>query len=205
MTQFTQGLELAMMYVICNLENKDGKFYDKETDSLANGKKIGYQKKLFGLVTTKQVRAEMSFKEGVHDGPMNLWYRNGNKWFEFNYSNGKEHGICKRWFENGTLEEEREFDNGEILKQKLAVDQRVLDTFLNLYKTQIQANPIIFDNEKVDLSDEITIITFFEILKKIAKTQIEISDANAKRQWTQLIDYMENDEKEIINYLSKNI
>ena len=41
------------------------------------------------------------------------WHSNGNKWYEWNFKNGKYHGKRLEWYDNGQLRFEGDFKNGK--------------------------------------------------------------------------------------------
>ena len=63
--------------------------------------------------------AEVSFKDGIKDGPSKYWYPSGQIEKDFYFKNGVGHGHMKEWYENGQLKEESIIELGVILWRNL--------------------------------------------------------------------------------------
>lgn len=52
---------------------------------------------------------------GMHvEGPLILWYQNGQKEYEANFKKGKSHGVARGWHENGQMKELFTFVDGKL-------------------------------------------------------------------------------------------
>lgn len=67
---------------------------------------------------TGEIGTTTSYKDGLPDGPMYGWYRNGIKSGEKFYVEGRIAGMVRKWAENGNLKLEEEIYNGKALWTK---------------------------------------------------------------------------------------
>ena len=58
---------------------------------------------------------EDTFKDGKQHGLSTSWYENGQKQREATFKDGKEHGLYTSWYENGQKEKEATFKDGKEL------------------------------------------------------------------------------------------
>ena len=61
---------------------------------------------------------EDTYKDGKKDGLLTEWYENGQKRFEFNHKDGKMHGLVTWWHENGQKKYEATWKDGEGIAGK---------------------------------------------------------------------------------------
>ena len=61
---------------------------------------------------------KISFKNGIIDGVVELYYPNGKLQLEIPYKNGQVDGLVKRYDENGQVVEQATFKNGQEVKTK---------------------------------------------------------------------------------------
>jgi len=62
---------------------------------------------------------EQEYQNGKRHGKSIGWYKNGNKSWKIEYQNGKRHGKSIRWYKNGNKWREEEYQNGELVKKIL--------------------------------------------------------------------------------------
>jgi antitoxin component YwqK of YwqJK toxin-antitoxin module len=65
-----------------------------------------------------KVASEMSYLDGIEDGPSVGWHDNGVPRRETNYRRGRVAGIVRKWDRNGQLSMEEEVDGGVALWRK---------------------------------------------------------------------------------------
>ena len=97
-------------------------FLDKKTGIVyAIGEKTPYT----GIVKNYKIpegnnvfEGKISFKNGIIDGVVELYYPNGKLQLEIPYKNGQVDGLVKRYDENGQVVEQATFKNGQEVKTK---------------------------------------------------------------------------------------
>ena len=57
-------------------------------------------------------RPELTELKEYGHGPANIWYENGQKWWEVNYKDGEVDGLATRWYENGQKHYEANYKDG---------------------------------------------------------------------------------------------
>jgi len=199
--------ELIILYLLCGIELKDDRlFYEKGSNIPFTGYKVAYGRKLFGLVKTSTKRAEMSFKNGKHHGPMKLWHQNGNKWLEIEYYEGKPHGLRRRWHENGDLEEEALFEYGKMIEYKYIPNNQVLHLFLDLYNKRLNQMGI---GSVLDKKDKKSIESFlvheYDIFKERLKNATESDNVYQEMFFRKVVYMIENYKTKIIEYVNNNV
>ena len=65
-----------------------------------------------------RLRTEVSYVNGMEDGPSREWYENGNLMSEAAYQKGRAHGVIREWDEAGKLREETRCELGYRLETK---------------------------------------------------------------------------------------
>ena len=113
---------------IINLINEEGVYKQKFTDEILNG--IIYQildeRKLVlgnlkngkkdGLWTEwypNKRKLEETYKQGILDGSVSLFYKNGQREWRHTYNNGQFEGLWTFWYENGQKMKEGSFECGD--------------------------------------------------------------------------------------------
>jgi len=189
--------EIIALYGMCGVELRGGKFYDRKTDNLSNGLKVGYQKKLGGLFGKSPKRAEIEFDNGVQDGVMILWFENGQKWLEMEYDNGIPSNWRRRWYKDGQLEEESRFENGKIVERKHHPNDEVLAMYLIIYRKRIEE----FAMPTTAIREKASIESFLQHELAFGEEKIRQGNENYAPSVVMLKDHRE----EILNYILKNL
>ncbi|NCG28411.1 MAG: hypothetical protein GWP42_12815 [Verrucomicrobiales bacterium] len=84
----------------------------REGIAYLKGSDTPYTGKVFGFHENGQKSWESNYKDGKEHGLQTFWYENGQKWIEGNYKDGKQDGLWVSWHENGKKESERNFKDG---------------------------------------------------------------------------------------------
>lgn len=63
-----------------------------------------------------QMKAEINYKNDIEDGVVTIWFENGKKFREGNYSDGKRIGKWIEWNENGDIVKKAEYKDGKLKK-----------------------------------------------------------------------------------------
>jgi hypothetical protein len=83
----------------------------------------------------KQIKAEVTMKDGKKNGPAIQYYKNGKKALEMNYLGGDRDGLSTRYFENGKVSQQTTFvkDKMHGLQKKFRDSGKFLSeaTFFN--------------------------------------------------------------------------
>ncbi|MDC0201162.1 hypothetical protein OAK04_02100 [Verrucomicrobia bacterium] len=74
---------------------------EREGIAYLKGSDTPYTGKAYGLHKNGQKWVEKNFKDGKGDGLLVEWYKNGQKERESNWKNGKLDGLIVGWHENG--------------------------------------------------------------------------------------------------------
>lgn len=64
------------------------------------------------------VSVEITFEDGLQNGPMRGYTTDGKLWREINYKDGKEDGIARTWNIDGKVTEETTYTRGVVLSRK---------------------------------------------------------------------------------------
>lgn len=88
------------------LEFKDGVYFSKTTNSPFTGV-------VFDFYSNGEMKSSESYKNGLNDGPLIVWNKDGKKVTEYNYKEGKRHGKLTKWFKNGNKMFELQFKDGK--------------------------------------------------------------------------------------------
>lgn len=60
--------------------------------------------------------SEMSFVDGVKEGPVREWYRSGGKRAETNWRHGALDGVGAEWFETGNIKKRTIYELGVLVE-----------------------------------------------------------------------------------------
>jgi hypothetical protein len=112
-----QGLAEAGNVSKC--EYRDSLYYLTGTDSLYSGWLRDRAKDKSGVILTRILRV----KDGKKDGPVVMWYPNGQKASQCIYMEGRSHGHAITWHQNGRKRQEAVFENGEMIGEESRWDQ----------------------------------------------------------------------------------
>ena len=82
------------------------------------GSDTPYTGKSYGLYKNGQKWAETNFKDGKKHGLDVLWHGNGQKMAEVNFKDGKRDGLSVAWHENGQKLFEVNFKDGKRISAK---------------------------------------------------------------------------------------
>lgn len=55
---------------------------------------------------------EISYRDGIKNGPYIFWFPNGEKMFEGTYKNGLLDGTFTQWYDNGEIDYIAHYENG---------------------------------------------------------------------------------------------
>lgn len=145
-----------------------------------------------GLVTTTnsrtKVKNEVTYKDGVRQGPARSYYPNGKLWKENNFVDGKLDGVAQIFFRNGKVKRETNYSAGkrdgkytEYFKSgnpKLEVeylDDRPLLTYKDRdYKGELADYPSITYTEKETLGAG-------GVLKVYTQAKVTMPDGSSPR------------------------
>ena len=72
-----------------------------------------YTGKVFTLRKNGKKWWEKNYKDGKRDGLVVEWHENGKKRMEKNWKDGKRNGLQEQWYENGQKMHESNFKDGE--------------------------------------------------------------------------------------------
>ncbi|GGK05300.1 hypothetical protein GCM10010123_38960 [Pilimelia anulata] len=65
------------------------------------------------------VRSEISYVNGLQNGPARDWYSSGGLMSETNYRDDVKHGEEREYFEDGLLKARRLYENGVLVSEVL--------------------------------------------------------------------------------------
>ena len=85
---------------------------EREGIAYLKGSDTPYTGKAYGLHKNGQKWVEKKFKDGKGDGLLVEWYKNGQKERESNWKNGKLDGLIVGWHENGQKRGEGNYKDG---------------------------------------------------------------------------------------------
>tara|TARA_B100001142_G_scaffold323960_1_gene374885 strand:- start:11 stop:553 length:543 start_codon:yes stop_codon:yes gene_type:complete len=105
--KLNNGQELTEYVTIFKIIKKKKLYLGK----LLDGKKHGTWKEVY---PDNRVLIE-NYKRGILEGPVSLYYKNGQKEWRYNYTNGILNGSYTRWYENGLKAIDGYFENGEAV------------------------------------------------------------------------------------------
>ena len=77
--------------------------------NLKNGRKDGLWKKWY----PNKRKLEETYNHGLLDGPVSLFYKNGQREWRHTYNNGQLEGLWTYWYENGQKMKEGNFECGD--------------------------------------------------------------------------------------------
>ncbi len=80
-----------------------------------NGLEHGFTKAFYAMA---QPEYERFYTRGEKDKLHKGWWPNGNKRFEYHFSNGVYHGAFKEWYEDGRLAKNIRYNNGNETEGK---------------------------------------------------------------------------------------
>lgn len=77
--------------------------------------------------------SEISYVDGVQDGPARDWYVSGQLRYEANYKRNVRHGSTRQFREDGSLVSESVYDDGLLVRSvTVDADGNVVDHYENL-------------------------------------------------------------------------
>ena len=79
------------------------------------GSDTPYTGKIYHLYRNGQKYEEGNYKDGKKDGLWTTWHNNGQKEFEANFKEGKEDGLVLTWHENGQKSGEANYKDGKLV------------------------------------------------------------------------------------------
>jgi antitoxin component YwqK of YwqJK toxin-antitoxin module len=97
-------------------------FEDTDIEYIDRSAVITYKNKPFTGIAfeleKEQVVSETTYVEGVENGPIKLWYLNGQ--LEFSGTNrwNRFHGPAKTWYQSGQLKYESLYESGYLVRRK---------------------------------------------------------------------------------------
>ena len=115
-------LLLTILFVSCKeervveekaLQNRNGIFYEVNSQTPFTGKTVSYYDADNDVIKIKQIKGEMSLKDGVVNGHMIAYYRNGQIQEDVEFKKGIPHGNYKLYYEDGTLMKEGNTKDGK--------------------------------------------------------------------------------------------
>lgn len=117
-------------YSINDIFEKDGILYDKIDEQKINGevytiikKKIfkmgqvveGKKEGFWNTWYKDEYLLEENFNDGIIDGRMSFFYKNGQKKWRHTYRDGVRDGLTTHWYSNGKKSKEGSFVNGDSI------------------------------------------------------------------------------------------
>jgi antitoxin component YwqK of YwqJK toxin-antitoxin module len=155
------SLSLSIGQTPVNIEKslfeKEGVFYSKET-------KEPYSGKGFSIYKDGNFKIQGTLKDGKMVNRTEWkWYKNGQKWSEGNWENGKVNGLWTYWYENGQKNFEGTYknglkdgpwmswyDNGQKFYEESYKNDKRDGTFKGWYQNGTQSSERTYSDGKVD-------------------------------------------------------
>lgn len=104
---FLSGCGENKIYTEKDVYQKEGQWYEKASNSLANGVRKEF-------TPDNKLVSEVSIKNGAKEGVEKIYFGSGSLKLENPYSNGKINGISKEYYESGKIKDETLFKDDKL-------------------------------------------------------------------------------------------
>ncbi len=132
---FLSGCGENKIYTEKDVYQKEGQWYEKASNSLANGMRKEF-------TPDNKLVSEVSIKNGVKEGVEKIYFGSGSLKLENPYSNGKINGISKGYYESGKIKDETLFKDDKLNGESKTYDESgvvlIVATFKDDKKVGVQ-------------------------------------------------------------------